>query len=215
MLFTWSAECGPDDPVLVVPWSSDPLDPAAGMRFIDLRADPYAVEEIPEAEAQPALAHALRSLNAPRSPVFTAKCDTWPVCELTELHALALDLLEPEHPHLTGFAGYIDLVWRDRATFASFHQHQHVLHRLERRLAALSQPEAAVECVIRPALLDFDLPQEGFAVTLYVKAIASSQNPQDAQSTWARALGDVALTLRSRDLMPHTGTPAQASTTGG
>lgn len=206
MLFSWSAECGPDDPVLVVPWSSDPHGSAHMPRFIDLRSDPYAVEDIPEAEAHPALAHALRSLNASRSPVFTAKCDTWPIADPAELRALTLELLEPEHPDLTGFAGYLDLVWRDRTIFASFHQHQHVLHRLERRLAALDHPQGAVECVIRPALLDFDLPQEGFAVTLYVKAVAFSLDPHDAESTWSRALTDVAFTFRSRDLMPHTAT---------
>lgn len=68
MLFDWSAECAADDPVLVVPWSSDPSDSPGIAPFIDLRQDPYAAEEIPEAEAHPPLLQALRALNAPRSP---------------------------------------------------------------------------------------------------------------------------------------------------
>ena len=73
MLFDWSAACAPDDPLLVVPWS----DPASGLGFIDLREDPDALDEIPEAEQHPALLASLRALNGTRSAVFTAKCDVW------------------------------------------------------------------------------------------------------------------------------------------
>ena len=78
MLSEWSAECSADDPVLVVPWS-DPADPSGNRRFIDLRENPYDLDHLPEAEHYPALMHALRALNAARSPVFTAKCDAWPL----------------------------------------------------------------------------------------------------------------------------------------
>ena len=37
MLADWTAECGPDDPTLIVPWS----DPESGARFINLRTDPF------------------------------------------------------------------------------------------------------------------------------------------------------------------------------
>ena len=73
MLAEWGAECGADDPVLVVPWTAE-----AGMgEFVDLRENPYDLDHIPEAEQHPALMQALRALNAARSPVFTAKCDAW------------------------------------------------------------------------------------------------------------------------------------------
>src|SRR5579871_6717377 len=83
----WSVECGTDDPAVVVPWS----DPAGGAVFFDLVSDPDAIDFIPEAEAHPPLMQALRALNAARSPVFTAKCDAWPLAA-DELAQLRLDL---------------------------------------------------------------------------------------------------------------------------
>ncbi len=200
MLFSWSAECGLEDPVLVVPWS----DPSSAARFVDLREDPYAIEEIPEAEQTPAVAQALRALNTARSPVFTAKCDLWPINDPDELHALALELALDDlgGGAYAAFASYLDLIWRDRSTFASFHQHQHIMHRLERRIASIDEHQALTECIIRPALVDFGAPQEGFAASFYVKALGSST--EDARNVWARALAAVVLVLRSRDLMPHT-----------
>src|SRR6266550_2649712 len=99
MLAEWSVECAPDDPVLVVPWSSDPQsDPAAHSashfpvsRFVDLRENPYDLDHLPEAEQFPPLMHALRALNAARSPVFTAKCDAWPLGD-EELEQLRINL---------------------------------------------------------------------------------------------------------------------------
>ena len=202
MLFEWSAECGADDPVLVVPWSSDPSDPAGASRFIDLREDPDATEEIAEAERHPPLLHALRALNAPRSPLFTAKCDAWSTTEPEVLNELRLHLdLAPEEAR-AGFTSYIDLIWRDRNLFASFHQHEHLLHRLARRVAPVDAPYALLDCIIRPALLDLDAPQEGFATTLYVKALGSGE--QTALDNWGSALEAAVAILRSRDLTPNT-----------
>ncbi len=208
MLFEWSAECGPADPVLVVPWS----DPASTVRFVDLRADPYALEEIAEAEQHPPIAQALRALNAPRSPLFTAKCDVWPITQSEELRTLSLELMLDSVPgdHLHGQGSYLDLVWRDRSIFASFHQHQHMLHRLERRITALEEPQAAAACVIRPAVLDFETVQEGFAVSLYIRALAHTA--AEAESLWSRALAAVVAVLRNRDLMPHTAASASNDT---
>src|SRR5580698_4866780 len=112
MLAEWSAECPQEDPVLVVPWSSDPSDPAAP-HFIDLRDNPYDLDHLPEAEQFPALMHALRALNAPRSAVFTAKCDAWAL-SAEELDVLRLNLDPTLGPELAsaGFASYIDLLLR-------------------------------------------------------------------------------------------------------
>src|SRR5215469_4849302 len=120
MLSDWTVECGPDDPVLVVPWS-DPDNPSR--HFIDLRENPYDLDWLEETAQHPALLHALRALNAPRSPVFSAKCDVWPIAT-EELEPLRIELdLNPEDPEDTalGLASYIDLIWRERSVFASFH----------------------------------------------------------------------------------------------
>ena len=196
MLVEWSAECSADDPVLVIPWI-DPADPTGNRRFIDLRENPYDLDHLPEAEQYPALMHALRALNAARSPVFTAKCDAWPLDpeELEHLR-LNLDLNADDTP--AGFASYIDILWRERSIFASFHQQEQLLHRLTRHSAPLDHPYAMVECVIRPALVDLTGPQEGFAVSLYVKALGPDQ--RTAEENWASALDAIVALLRSKDL---------------
>jgi hypothetical protein len=196
MLSEWSAECSADDPVLVVPWS-DPTDSTGNRRFVDLRETPYDLDHLPEAEHYPPLMHALRALNATRSPVFTAKCDAWPLAP-DELDALRvnLDIAADESPK--GFGSYIDILWRERSLFASFHLQEQMLHRLIRHAAPLEHPYAMLDCILRPAMIDLTGPQEGFAVSLYIKAIG--HEAQTAQQNWASALDAVVSLLRSKDL---------------
>jgi hypothetical protein len=196
MLSEWSVECSADDPVLVVPWS-DPSDETGNRRFIDLRENPYDLDHLSEAEQFPPLMHALRALNATRSPVFTAKCDAWPL-DAEELDALRvnLDISADEAPY--GFGSYIDILWRERSLFASFHLQEQMLHRLTRHAAPLEHPYAMLDCVLRPAMVDLTGPQEGFAVSLYVKAVG--HDAQTAEANWASALDAVVMLLRSKDL---------------
>jgi hypothetical protein len=194
MLVEWSAECAADDPVLVVPWS-DPDDPTGNRRFVDLREDPYELDHLPEAAEFPPLLHALRALNAARSAVFTAKCDAWPH-QPDELEHLRLQLDETLSDVPAGFTSYIDLLWRERGTFASFHQQEQVLHRLARQATSLDHPYAMADCIIRPAMVDLTGPQEGFAVSLYVKALGHDE--QSARENWAAALEALVALLRSK-----------------
>jgi hypothetical protein len=193
MLSEWSVECSADDPVLVVPWS-DPSDP--NCHFIDLRKDPYELDHLTEAEQHPPLMHALRALNAPRSPVFTAKCDAWSL-DRDELEDLQVNLGVIPEDTTAGFASYIDILWRERSLFVSFHQQEQMLHRLTRRVAPLDHPNAMVDCILRPALVDLTGPQEGFALSLYVKALG--HDPESAEENWAAALEAVVAILRGKD----------------
>jgi hypothetical protein len=194
MLAEWSVECSTEDPVLVVPWN----DPDTTAEFIDLRAHPYDLHRIPEAEQHQPLMQALRALNAARSPVFTAKCDAWPLTP-DELEHLRLDLdIDPATETPAGFASYIDLIWRERALFTSFPQLEQVLRRLTRHAATLDHPSAALDCILRPALVDLDGPQEGYALSLYIKALGP--DPQSAWQEWAAALAAVVALLRGKDL---------------
>src|ERR1700677_2269849 len=104
MLAEWSAECSAEDPVLVVPWK----DPDGSAAFVDLRANPYDFDAIPEAEQYPPLMQALRALNATRSHFFTAKCDAWPL-EADELEQLQLNFDAEAAEAPAGFASYVDL----------------------------------------------------------------------------------------------------------
>ena len=198
MLAEWTVESGADDPVLVVPWNDphDPHNPASGAHFVDLRENPYDLDHIAEAEQHPPLLQALRALNANRSPVFTAKCDAW-VQEEDELAALRIDLDVTAAEAPSGFASYIDLIWRERTIFVSFHQQEQRLVRLTRLLDPLDQPYAAVECVLRPAMVDLTGPQEGFAVSLYIKALGTDS--AHAYEHWAAALDAVVAVVRGRE----------------
>ncbi len=191
MLSEWSVECSADDPVLVVPWSG------ASYQFVDLRENPYDLDHISEAEQHPALLHALRALNASRSPVFTAKCDAWPM-DSEELETLRLELDHEAEDAPAGFASYIDLLWRERSIFTSFHQQEQMLHRLMRHATGLDHPFAMLDCVLRPALVDLTGPQEGFAVSLYIKALG--HDPQNAEERWGEALDAVVGLLRNKEL---------------
>ena len=192
MLASWSVECGADDPVLVVPWSD-----AGGLHFVDLRENPYDLDQIAEAEHHPALMQALRALNATRSPVFTAKCDAWTM-DAEELEGFRTDLGLSDAESPAGFMSYIDLIWRERPLFVSFHQQEQRLIRLARLLDPLDHPFAAVDCVLRPALVDLTGPQEGFALTLYVKAAGT--DAAHAYEHWTKALEAVVPVLRSKEL---------------
>ncbi len=213
MLSEWTAECCLDAPVLVVPWSNQGAgnlaNSGSGTRFIDLRANPYDVAELPEAEQNPCLARALRSLNATRSPFLTAKCDAWRLAvsdaepgadgeHREKLEALRLELMLPEEESGFGFASYIDLLWRERSVFASAHQQQDRLDRLVRRAQRLAHAEAALEFVLRPALLDLYAPLEGFSVTVYLTALGPE--PEIARRRWELAMEDVVSLLRSKEL---------------
>lgn len=207
MLAEWSVECGADDPVLVVPWSSpdtpersndpgDPPRPVPTPHFVDLRENPYDLDHIAEAELHPPLLHALRALNANRSPVFTAKCDAWAMAD-EELEALQIDLDVSAAEAPSGFSSYIDLIWRERTIFVSFHQQEQRLVRLTRLLQPLDHTFAAVECVLRPAMVDLTGPQEGFAVSLYLKALGTDS--AHAYEHWGTALDAVVAVLRGRE----------------
>jgi hypothetical protein len=201
MLADWSAECSADAPTLVVPWS----DPVSGARFVNLRAEPYDLAEIPEADRFPALGRALRSLNATRSPFFTAKCDAWALGpdDADQLAAFALELDLDATEARSGFASYIDLLSRERKVFASAHQQTDRLDRLVRRASRLPHGETSVQFVLRPAMLDLNGALEGFAITLYVTAIGPE--PESARVRWAAALDDLVTLLRARDLEPPRG----------
>jgi hypothetical protein len=206
MLSEWTAECSHDAPTLIVPWS----DPATGARFVDLRAEPYDIAEIPEAEHNPTLARALRSLNATRSPFLTAKCDAWQLSTVPStaadpeaLEALRAELMLQEDDSLYGFASYIDVLWRELSVFASAHQQQDRLDRIVRRAQRLQHPAAALECVLRPAFLDLNGPLEGFCFTLYVTA--AGPDPATARDRWELAMDDITALLRSKELEPTRG----------
>jgi hypothetical protein len=202
----WTAECGADAPMLVVPWVDSHAQSGAsdGARFINLRAEPYAIAEIPEAERYPDLARALRALNANRSPFLTAKCDAWPLSardSAAELELMRKELLIEADEAAFAFTSYIDLLWRERMIFISAHQQQDRLDRIARRATKLAHTESMLQCVLRPAMIDLGAQMEGFATTLYVTSLGA--DAETASRRWSSALEDVVDLLRSREFEIH------------
>jgi len=72
-----------------------------------------------------------------------------------------------------------------------------MLRRRTRLAAPLPRPAAMLDCVLRPALLDLEGPCEGYALSLYVKALGPS--PQAAWKEWAAALAAVVALVRGKD----------------
>jgi hypothetical protein len=56
-----------------------------------------------------------------------------------------------------------------------------------------------LDCILRPAMVDLNGPQEGFAVSLYVKAVG--HDALSAEEHWAAALDAVVALLRSKDFV--------------
>lgn len=196
MFAEWTAACAADDPTIVVPWA----DPAGSAHFIDLRTEPFEIAEIAEAENYPALRRALNALNSSGSAFLTSKCDVWTMYAeegAEKLEAMRLDLDLADDEIAFGFGSYIDILWRERAVFASAHVSSGRLDRLVRRAVKLPHAEAAFEAVLRPALIDLHGTLEGFGATLYVTAVAG--DPETALRRWEAALEGVVGLLRERD----------------
>jgi len=97
----WEVEIGGDSPVIDACWDG----------FVDLRSNPNGARELPEAINLPALAEALIHLNGQQSPVWTAKCDAWPIPNASDLDPDELSATSAEAAH--GWACYIDLLPRN------------------------------------------------------------------------------------------------------
>jgi hypothetical protein len=96
----WEFDVGGDAPVIDTLWQG----------FVDLRVSPERVSDLPEAAQLPGLAAALVKLNSEGSPVWTSKCDFWPVLEREEFDADELDAPAGRSTHAV--ACYIDIVPR-------------------------------------------------------------------------------------------------------
>jgi hypothetical protein len=96
----WEVEVGAGAPAIEAHWPG----------FVDLRLHPERAWQLPEAAQLPALPEALAKLNAAASPVWTSKCDFWPVVEPNEFDPDELDAPPGCAAHALGC--YIDLLPR-------------------------------------------------------------------------------------------------------
>jgi hypothetical protein len=167
----WEVELGGEAPVIEALWPG----------FVDLRLHPEQAWQLTEAAQLPTLAEALAKLNAAPSPVWTSKCDLWPV-----LDSGAFDPDELDAPHGSGahaIGCYIDILptsgpqWGQPAEAVCKH--------LCGLLRAFPLRCCRVDLVIRRAFIAAGPMNLG--ITAYLTACGSS--PAAAEQTLGAALG--------------------------
>lgn len=176
----WEVEIGGDAPILDAGWPG----------FVDLRRHPDAADSLPEVQQFSELGRALRLLNRESSPVWTAKCDFWP---LSEVDPHEFDTAG--RSSLSGFACYIDLFPSNPQLWSTPDQTIGWSRSLCRSLHDLPLRDCRADLVVRTALLHND--QLGFGVTAYLSAVGC--NETDARLHLAEALLTFAGTLCDRD----------------
>ena len=197
LLAHWAIALAEDSPVLVVPWHDD----AGRVAYIDLRAHPEHIHDIPEAGENPALARVLEVLNASGSPWATAKCDRWALDE-DDLDTASFDLALARNRSVghVGIGSYIDFYYREVKEFASLEHHRELLPRLTRRAEGFDEagvrrdghPVVMLELTLRRCVA---AGSEGYAITAFLYAIG--EDAARAQANWEAALGTLAHILLS------------------
>lgn len=182
----WSAEIGPGLAHIDASWQ----------HFVDLRESPRSIDEIGEAAKHPALRAALLSLNAEDSPVFTTKCDVWPLAEEIDPYEFGAGSEEA----LAGFAAYIDLIERRTDHFISFEFHEQRARELTSRLRLISTPPGRVDLVVRAAAAH---GQNGYGLTFY--AAGCGVIATQAYAAWEAVLATAVAATISAAHPPCTG----------
>jgi hypothetical protein len=190
----WSAEIAPGLPEIVVPWSSDDSEQTLAWRDLRLAGPQLeaAIQSIPSAAAEPALAAALRTLHAPGSPWFTSKCDLWTSTpadpDAPDPYEFGAVDLAPAPLYLC--ASYLDILSANPDIFASFAAHETYLTQLSTTLRAQPQPHARVDLILRAARIHAD---HGYAFTAY--AAGCGLTATDAHRAWQQTLAHLVMAL--------------------
>jgi len=154
----WEVEIGGGAPVIEALWPG----------FIDLRRNPDRIGELQEGAAFPPLAALLLALNAPASPLWTAKCDLW----------------EPESGAASSaLACYVDVLPAEARVFLRWQQAESFCREWAARLDPVPAPQSNVELVVRQAVAG---EIEGFGITAYLAA--SGPDPNAAAAALAAAM---------------------------
>ncbi len=165
----WEFEVGGGAPVIEARWPG----------FVNLRADPSRVTELPEACQLPALAEALVRLNGPGSPVWSSKADVF-VPESVDPYELDAS---PEETTCT-IACYVDLHWQNNQRWNSPFVVEQFCKAACSRLSSIVLRCCRADLVIRRAHHPGEQPV--FAVTVYLTACGPSV--ADAQARFGVGL---------------------------
>ena len=149
----WEIEIGAGAPVIDAAWEG----------YIDLRGDSNRVAEIGETAQFPALSDALIRLNSVSSPVWTSKCDIWPV------DTFDADELDADRDSAISALGcYIDLLPVNAKTRSTLNPIVEWCRRLCLDLRALPLRQCRADAIVRRATFTPD--DTGLAITVYITA---------------------------------------------
>ena len=156
----WEVEIGGDAPVIDATW----------VGFVDLRRSPQLAFQLPEAANLSGLADALVRLNAAGSPVWTSKCDVWPVSDTEQLDPDEMGASDECLTH--AWACYVDLLPRSDQQWFVLEMAVSWCRTLVERLHTVPLPCCRVDIVIRNAVTAAENLNVG--VTAYFTGCGSS-----------------------------------------
>ena len=189
MQVDFSVELGRDDPTLEIPWSS----PDGVILYQNVKLNPGALEQIPEAADYPELRQFLAEINAPGSKLESAKCDVWSTTEISPEEEI---FGEPWK-----FASYVDLLFTSLAPRESFQYHEQFLKALTAALTTTCDTPALVDFVLRRCFThDGEAVRNGFYFTSYIFGYGPSESR--ARENWSTALARVAQALLKTSSAP-------------
>jgi hypothetical protein len=172
----WEIEVGGEAPVIDALWPG----------FTDLRLHPERARQLPETAQFPALAAALAKLNADASPVWTSKCDFWPVLEPGEFDPDELDAPSGCAAYATGC--YIDLLPRGDERWTGPALAADACKQLCGLLRAVRLHCCRVDLVIRRAIIvpnRMDLGMTAYLTACGLSATEATQRLQAALTAFA------------------------------
>jgi hypothetical protein len=159
----WEIEIGDGAPVIDAAWEG----------YIDLRADSNRIAEVSETAQFPALSDALIRLNSASSPVWTAKCDIWPLEEFDP------DELDADRDSATSALGcYIDLMPANVKSRSTLDPIAEWCGRLCLDLRARPLRQCRADAIVRRAFFTPD--DAGLAITVYITACGPSLSEASA-----------------------------------
>jgi hypothetical protein len=172
-----------------------PIIDALWPGFVDLRRNPGRAWQLAEAAQLPALAEALALLNGDASPVWTSKCDVWPVVDFAEFDPDELDAPAGYTAHAMGC--YVDLLPKGNGQWGLPAETAAACKRACSLLRTVPLRCCRLDLVIRRAFLAPDVV--GLGITAYLSSCGRSsaeaaQTLQEALAAFARVLaGDSTL----------------------
>ncbi len=163
----WELEIGGDAPVIDALWPG----------FVDLRWTPQTVRNLrtrirslSETALLPGLASTLEMLNAENSPVWTSKCDFWPVLKADEFNPDELDAPPGNFAHASGC--YIDLLPKSGLKWTVPQMAAASCRQLCPRLHAIALRCCRVDLVVRRSSI---VPgRVDFGITAYITACGAT-----------------------------------------